>query len=183
MRITIPLIWTLAGISSAAALAVALPAAMNSRSAARRELGQLERDRGPAQQIAAARASAPAWAARPRPWRGLARSVSAVLESSGLPPSALSSLSPEAVAAVSDQAQLGAKRQRASLSLTGVTLPGLGRFLEAWRSAEPAWTITSIDIGPERSAAATAPAEGGDLPLRALVRLEAFYVDTGGTKR
>jgi hypothetical protein len=80
----------------------------------------------------------------------------------------MSSLSPET--AVADGA--GGGRQHATLALTSVTLPQVGAFLQAWRAAEPAWIVSSVDLTPLNT---PAPIPGSDLPLRCVIGLEAVY--------
>jgi hypothetical protein len=72
------------------------------------------------------------------------------------------------------------KRQRATFTLVPITLPQLGAFLDAWRQREPYWTVASIDVGPEpirQNENGGAAAAGRDLPLRAVLTLEAIYLD------
>jgi hypothetical protein len=91
---------------------------------------------------------------------GLTPRVTAALERAGLPASTLASLSPEAESQVAGQAGVGVRvsRRRATLTLAGVTLPTIGRFLDAWRAAEPAWRPTSIEVAP---VGGQAPEAGG----------------------
>jgi hypothetical protein len=109
---------------------------------------------------------------------GLASAVSAALSSSGLASSNLSSLSPESESAVS-VAGLKVRRQRATLTLTQVTLPQLGGFLDAWRRREPAWVCTSIEIAAEGGKPAGI-SPGGDLPLKAVLAIETLRVQGAG---
>ena len=70
---------------------------------------------------------------------GLTGRVSDAIQHAGLPAAALASLSPEAEVAVgSDGASAG--RRRATLVLTGVTLPQVGAFLHTWAGMQPSWT-------------------------------------------
>jgi hypothetical protein len=108
--------------------------------------------------------------------------ISAALAAAGLPASALSSLSPEAESPIGE-GDLKARRTRAVLTLAPVTLPQLGGFLAAWRSREPQWTVSSIELSPQpgnQSPGQSAAAPGGDLPLRAVLGLETLFVDQGG---
>lgn len=111
---------------------------------------------------------------------GLTPRVTAALERAGLPVGVLGSLSPEAESQVASQAGVRVTCRRATLTLSGVTLPSVGRFLDAWRAAEPAWTPTSIDVSP---AGGQAPEAGGDLPLRAVVVIESITVRPTGDQR
>ena len=77
------------------------------------------------------------------------------------------------------------KRQRATLTLTPITLPQVGSFLEAWRSAEPRWTIASIDLSPsgksnnlsQRGTQGSALTDSTDLALRAVLVLETLFAE------
>ncbi|MFN7021599.1 MAG: hypothetical protein ACK4WH_09765 [Phycisphaerales bacterium] len=111
---------------------------------------------------------------------GLTPRITAALERAGLPVGALASLSPEAESQVVSQAGVRVSRRRATLTLAGVTLPAVGRFLDAWRAAEPGWTPMSIDVSP---AGGQAPEAGGDLPLRAVVVIESITARPTGDQR
>lgn len=97
----------------------------------------------------------------------LAARVADVMSASGLPRTALESLSPESERITPGASGPSVSRRSASLTLASVTLPDLGRFLDAWRQREPAWTVTSVDLKPARDTSAT-----GDLPLRVVLTLE-----------
>lgn len=133
-------------------------------------------------ELARLRASAPAWALRGRPASGLAPRVSAALSACGLPATAMASLSPEAESAVAaaGAGDLSARRTRAVMTLAPVTLPQLGSFLEAWRSREPEWGVSSIDLSPQSGKEGGPGAVGGDLPLRAVIGVESVFVDQSG---
>jgi hypothetical protein len=152
----------LAVLPSLAWLVEAARDAYDARTDARRAISVLERVTGQSGAIDAIRRSSPPQA---RLSSGLAPRVTAVLGRCGIPPSAVLSLSPESAAGA------GAVTQRAALTLRSVTLPQVGAFLGAWRSEEPAWIIASIEVSPI-SEEASVP--GGDLPLRALIGLEAL---------
>lgn len=115
----------------------------------------------------------------------LAPAVSGALASCGLPAAALSSLSPESE---SIEQAAGAPhavrmiRARATLVLTPVTLPQLGRFLQAWRERSPRWTVTRLDIEPRfatagQAAGQAAASPGADLPLRVVIGIESLSLD------
>jgi hypothetical protein len=114
-----------------------------------------------------------------RPAGGLAGKVAAALARAGLPASALQGLSPEAETLTSAHCF----RERATVTLTGITLPQVGGFLDAWRTGEPEWTVSSIDLSPlDRGlgSAAGRPGTqtgnvGSDLPLRAVITLEGLF--------
>ncbi len=100
-----------------------------------------------------------------RPEGGLAGKVARALASSGLLGSALQSLSPEA-----ESTDKGLVRQHATLTLSGPTLPQVGKFLDAWRTAEPEWIISGLDLSP-----AGTGTPGADVPLRAVVTMDAVF--------
>lgn len=125
----------------------------------------------------------PAWADSPVAGQevGLAPSVSAVLASCGLPASTLSSLSPETN--VASVGPLKVQRQHATLTLTAITLPQLGTFLEAWRKHEPAWVTSSIEITSDGGRPTNPATPGGDLPLRAVMAIETLRLQSAGGER
>ncbi len=141
------------------------------RSDADTSLRQLQRVSDNAREIASLRSAAPPESRRLRPPPGLATRVADVVSKAGLPQSSLQSLSPETETQV--WAAIGLRRQVAKMTLDGLTLPQLGRFLQEWRTAEPVWTVSTIDISP-------APAHGrgtqpGDRPLRAVLSIETVF--------
>jgi hypothetical protein len=113
----------------------------------------------------------------------LATAVTGALGAAGLPASALASLSPEsesgellrqgARGASTTGARTMLVRWRATLVLTPLTLPQLGRFLTTWRERSPQWTPSRIDIEPRREKDVQ---PGADLPLRVTVGLESVTV-------
>ena len=110
-------------------------------------------------------------ASRPAPVAaaiGLQPRIASVLNSCNLPAATLHSFAPEADTPRRGQSD-GPHRRRATLVLHGLTLPGFGRFLAAWREAEPGWVIATLDL--TQASARSTPA-GGDLPLRAALVLE-----------
>lgn len=106
-----------------------------------------------------------------RPEEGLAAKVTSAMAHAGLAGSLLQSLSPEAQTPIPANRGAAAVRERATLSLQGLTLPQVGRFLDAWRAAEPSWVVSSIELSPMSSKDAT----GTDLPLRAVVTIEGLF--------
>ncbi|MBC7834055.1 MAG: hypothetical protein H7Y88_03020 [Phycisphaerales bacterium] len=168
MKQSLVLLWSATIIAASVSLAITAPPMFRARAAANAELAKLQGSADAARQILAARAVMPRLPADGAESSALATRLSTVLSSCGLPASVLSSLTPDTTAQAA--ASGVAVRRRAGLTLTGITLPQIGRFLDAWRTAEPAWVAASIDVSPEpqRTAAAT----GGDLPLRAVIALE-----------
>lgn len=110
---------------------------------------------------------------------GLTPRIAGVLERAGLSASVLASVSPEAESHLAGHPGLRVSRRRATLTLSGVTLPHVGKFLDAWRSCEPCWTPASIDISP---AGGKAPEAGGDLPLRTVITIECIAVRRDGDR-
>lgn len=110
---------------------------------------------------------------------GLTPRVTAALALAGVPDSALASLSPEAESQVLSQPGLRITRRRATLTLSGITLPQVGRFLDAWRAAEPSWTTSGIDLSPASGQSTEA---GGDQPLRAIITIETATVSHDGAQ-
>ncbi len=102
-----------------------------------------------------------------RPDGGLASKVSHALTRAGLSATVMQSLSPEA-----ETSDKGVVRQHATLTFSGVTLPQVGRFLDAWRTSEPDWVVSNLDLSP-----AGTGTPGADLPLRAVITLDAMFKD------
>jgi hypothetical protein len=138
-------------------------------------LHQLELVAAQAEELGVLRAKTAAEpAGRDRPASGLAPRIGATLGRCGLQASSLSSFTPESETLLPvAEGQTRLMRQRATLVLGGLTLPQLGAFLEAWRSAEPAWIAIAIEVSPA-SSSENNPA-GGDLPLRTVVTVETTY--------
>jgi hypothetical protein len=103
----------------------------------------------------------------------LATRVAGVLSAAGLAQSNLGALSPESTTQRSGGGTT--VRRRATMTLQSLTLPELGRFLAEWRSREPSWTVTSIDLNPQERAK---PTPGADLPIRAVVLLESLSFES-----
>jgi hypothetical protein len=173
-------IWMAAIGTAGAAVALTAPGASRARHDAVVAQATL-RDAGRnAELVATVRTQVPAATADDPSRGGLTPRVTAALERAGLPVDVLASLSPEAESQVANQAGVRVSRRRATLTLAGVTLPAVGRFLNAWRSAEPAWTFVSIDVSP---AGGQPPEAGGDLPLRAVIVIESVAVRPRGDQR
>ncbi len=96
---------------------------------------------------------------------GLPGRINQSLTQSGLTASALQSLSPE-----TQSSDKGLVRQHAVLTLSGITLPQVGKFLNTWRTREPAWVISGLDLSPSGTGT-----PGADLPLRAVITLDAIF--------
>lgn len=118
-----------------------------------------------------------ATATLPRSSGDLTSRMTAVLASCGLPSQTLGSVLPEPPIELPRASGLTRTRQIARVSLERLTLPSLGRVLDTWRSAEPAWVITAIDLSAVPVAKAPAPGEDRQLRLRATLTLEAVFSD------
>ncbi|MBX3410405.1 MAG: hypothetical protein KF859_11035 [Phycisphaeraceae bacterium] len=173
-------IWIGAAATLAFALGTTGPSAARARLDAEHAQNSLRDATGHARVIAALRTQSTD-APQDDPSRGgLTPRVTAALQRAGLATGALASLSPEAETVVATHDGVRVMRRRATLSLSGVTLPQVGKFLDAWRSAEPAWTPVSIDLSP---VGGKPPEAGGDLPLRAAIAVEAFTLHHDGGQR
>ncbi|HYE03385.1 MAG TPA: hypothetical protein VD963_09140 [Phycisphaerales bacterium] len=185
MRSSVPLAWAAALLGGGAALLVTVPPARSARERAAAACAELVRAESDVREIMALRAGLPEWTRRRPSDAALAPSVSAALGAAGLSASVLSSLTVNDPAAGESDAP--AARRRATLALTSLTLPELGRFLRAWREREPDWVIASLDIGPEpdrtRPRRSAAPGVAEDLPLRAMIGLEALFMNNAGGLR
>jgi hypothetical protein len=147
---------------------------INARSEAAISLRQLTIVRNDAREIAAIRAAAPPESRRHRPPPGLASRVADVVSRAGLPQSALQNLSPETEAAADTS---GLRKQSMKITLDGLTLPQLGRFLEVWRATQPLWMVASIDITPTSSKTRSAPGQAVDRQLRAVLGIETLFAE------
>jgi hypothetical protein len=181
MRPGTVVIWLCALLVSVAAIGVAGARALHARELASASSQGLELVTSQAREIAALRsrkaALPPASAGGP----AMGARVAAVLSAAGLPSTTLSNVSPEADTRV-QLPESGERfiRRRVTLSLSEITLPKLGAFLEAWRKTQPQWVPASIDVTPTR------PKEGfpgGDLPLSVTISLEALFADEPGGAR
>lgn len=118
-----------------------------------------------------------------RPEGGLAGKVAAAMSRAGLSSSTLQTLSPEAQSAVTGDGGARLVRQRATLTLSGPSLPQIGGFLEAWRIAEPNWVVSNIDLSQIVATTGHAPAAlGTDVPLRAVISIEGLFKSPGASR-
>jgi len=129
-----------------------------------------------------------ATATLPRSSGDLTSRMTAVLASCGLPSSTLGSVLPEPPVELPSPSGVARTRQVARVSLEKLTLPALGRVLDTWRAAEPAWAITAIDLAAVQAAKPLAAGGDRQLRLRATLTLEAVFSDTnagaeGGTRQ
>lgn len=103
----------------------------------------------------------------------LAARVAEAMAQSGLPPSLLENLSAETERHTDSSSPIA--RRGATLTLSPVTLPDLGRFLVRWREREPDWLVTGVDLKPRPG---PPDAAGGDLPLRVSLSLERLEIES-----
>jgi len=167
---------------SMVALTVAGRAALTAREQARVSVASFRGLSERVREFDRLQARAAPWPRRSGPEGGLAQEVSAVLAAAGLPPSAMTSLSPDNGTAL--PGDVGLTQLRAGLTLNNITLPQLGRFLAEWRRRQHgpgSWTVTAIDLSPEtESGKAAAPGTTArDLPLRAVMNLESIVAEGG----
>lgn len=116
----------------------------------------------------------------------LMSNLNAALLEAGLPVTALTNLTPEADGPVmsgrggaGDDAASRYRRQAARVTIEQVTLPQVGKFLAAWRTAQPRWMVTSLQVQPAPAAAAPDRAVGeiAHQPLRMYLVIESTYLD------
>lgn len=183
-------IWTVAVLVSVTALGITNWNYARSKRLASVQVQRLNKLTKHASTISEVGASLPAWAFGPKPPGSLAPEVSAALAGSGLPPSAMASLSaePESSGSLATGAAgpVQARTRRGTLVLTSVTLPQLGAFCATWRERQPGWSIAALDVGPETgnaNARSQIAATGGDLPLRAVLTLESISLERSGGVR
>jgi len=178
-------LWFVAVVLSGGALAFTGAIAAAAGTDARRAAADLRRLQSQAQELAVLHAAAASAPARPTAGSGLAARLASTLAAARLPATALAGVNPESATIHTGQDQSTLRRQRATVNLAGLTLPQLGSLLAAWRSAEPGWTVTRIDIAPLTGAPSPGSGPGGDSPLRIGLSLEALLdpepVRGGGT--
>jgi len=120
-----------------------------------------------AQRLDQLRNSAPTESRRLPPPPGLASLIAATVSTAGLAHSSLQTVTPE----VETPAAGGAFRKTAArVTLDQITLPELGRWLDEWRKAEPAWVVSSIDLSPT-----AAHRKGPQRTLRAGLSIEYIF--------
>lgn len=170
-------IWCFTGVAATAALALT---GQHAREASRERgdaLEALQETRRHVETVRTLQAVVPIGQRELPTGPRMATRVTSTLERVGLSAGILANLSPEADTVIRTVGQLQVTRGRATISLAGLSLPQAGRFLDAWRKAEPKWVPTSIDIS---LANAKPPEVGGDLPLRVVIALESLQVIRNG---
>ncbi len=165
---TEPLLWLAASAAAVATLGISVSREVSSHRDAGHEAAALERTIEQVSEITALRAKP--HASPPMERSGpLAQRVGEALAEAGLPSETLTQLAAESAGASSRHPSVEPVRRRATLTLSGLTLADLGRYLGLWREREPAWIVTGVEITPEHARDA---APGSDLPIRAVVRME-----------
>ncbi|HYE63785.1 MAG TPA: hypothetical protein VD997_17470 [Phycisphaerales bacterium] len=130
-----------------------------------------------ATQLDRLRASAPVESRRSRPAPGLASRIAQVVAVTGLSQGTLQNVTPEVETGIGTGTGINYRRTAVRLTLDPITLPELGRFLQEWRAAEPAWTVSTIDLTPTSN-----QAKGGQKPLRAALFIETVFAATTDAK-
>lgn len=122
-----------------------------------------------ASELASLRAATTRVAGAGRPAPGLAGQVSDTLAEAGVSIRVLRDFSADA-----DRpgAAAGERRQSARFTLEPVSLSELGRFLAAWQSRRPEWSVASIQFAPQQSDRAA-----GVPQLQCRLVVEALYVE------
>lgn len=181
--------WAALVLSCAAAIALGVRREHAAQRSAQEAETELDRTDVGLRRLGQATAARPAWLDRSAPEAELAKRVASTLGRIGLPASSLANVEPDAPAPVGrvDDQRVGPliKRARASVTLRSLTLPDVGRFLDAFRQRETDWTITSVRIEPERTVASVpkGSAPPRDLPLVVALSLESLYVERPDVRR
>lgn len=92
------------------------------------------------------------------PTESMSAAVRASLKAIGLPDTTLRTLAGSPDEALSGPGLEGYRRLSITLQLTPITTKQLGQFLGAWRTTEPAWLVTRIELihsAPETDANST----------------------------
>lgn len=165
------ILWSGVLVLGATGLAWTGTGAAGARADARRARVELEHAGADAREIVRLRTLLPSAILDASPASELPPRLTAALAACGLPSSALVTFSAEAAH------RAGGMPASASLVLAPVTLPQLGRVLDAWRRREPGWVVTGLEITPT-----TDSAEGGDVPLRVVISLERPGTARGGPR-
>lgn len=113
----------------------------------------------------------PALIARGKPVdQVLASKLGAACAAAGVPQWAITSVAP---GSESTPGHEGLAYQDAAVTLDGITLAQLGRFLDAWRAAEPVWRFTGVQFAPR----AAEVRDGATTPLRVQLALRLTFAE------
>lgn len=161
------MLWIGSVVIGGTVVALTVPAALRARSEASVQAGRLAQVRVLVQRVTEREAHATFKPEKDDSRASLPERLSDAVAAAGLPKGVLVSVSPGQQEAIDAPEPM--LRQHASVSVGNLTLPELGRLLERWRAAEPAWVVAGIDVAPESKNKAE---PGADLPLRANLSLE-----------
>ena len=131
-----------------------LTAAENELDAARKSLNAAMTD---AREILQLRAQRQRIAHAEHPTQDVIARINSVIAEAGLPSRCFKSLTPSSNTVINNaggsasDGTIKYRRQSLRLSLEDLEPPELGRFLTRWRSTQPLWTITSIELAHQRS--------------------------------
>ncbi|MBX3378330.1 MAG: hypothetical protein KF678_15145 [Phycisphaeraceae bacterium] len=167
-------LWMAVIIASSAILIATSNRASRAHAASKQARAELRTISQQAAELTSLRESRTDFPERPAGDSALASRISAAMARAGLVSNILQSLSPEARSPSAGDSRL--TRQRATLTLANLSLPQVGKFLDAWRTAEPDWIVSAIDLIPMTSTRDT-PSIGTDLPLRAVITIEGVFKD------
>lgn len=170
------ILWTITGVLTLAGPAWAWRWHHAASTRVYTEFGRLTSLREKAAEITCLRSASPKSPVRAHDEGSLAPRVASILASSGVPASVMASLSPQTQSVTAPDGTKLVKRS-AAVTLTPMRLPELGAFLNAWRTAEPSWTISSIEVTPDPGAGVT---PGADLPLRINLTIESISSEDSG---
>lgn len=102
--------------------------------------------------------------------QALVSRLNAACTIAGVPRQAITAVAPGAESDLDPARNL--RGQDASVTLDGVTLSQLGRFLDAWRATEPAWRVTGLQITPQSQGRR----DGATTPLRIQLALRTTFL-------
>lgn len=171
-----PALITLAALLGGAILA---GPALRARAAGKRAseaTSNLERMRADIEELQRLRARRPAISAGKRPQPNVYAHLTDALVEAGVPTQSLKEVSPGEDASVKVEGAAGNyRRQSMRVTLEAVTLPQTGRFFDVWRSRQPEWTVTSIQITPVTGK--DQPRQAAQRPIRVQLVMEATYLE------
>jgi hypothetical protein len=159
----------LTGLVAVAGTGSSLVQAARAGAQVRQELARFQNLRGSAIDLVSLRQAGIRPAPGSKPAATLTAMIGEALAACGLPAATLSNLSPESESIDRTDPRAVLVHKRATLTLTPLTLPQLGRYLEEWREGRPEWTVSRIDLEPRRD---LAHAPGSDLALRVIIAVE-----------
>lgn len=173
------LLMTVVAVMSIAIFMSRLASADRARDAAMAQLLEVRRD---AQEVIDLRAASQRVNARERPAQDVIAMVNAAMAEAGIPNAQFKGLSPEADVALAPRngpnvTPAGYRRQSLRLSLAGLSVADLGRFLAAWRQSQQIWTVTRLELTHQRS-----PEPVGGDAYDVTIILAATYIAEGAAQ-